>query len=608
MRQWRFYTAKELSPAGWLRRQLEIQAKGLGGNLHKIWPDIRDSAWIGGKREGWERVPYWLDGFIPLAYLLRDEEMIGVVKQYVDAILAAQQADGWICPCPENKRARYDTWAVQLISKTLTVYYECSGDARIPEALSRVLKNYYDLLKSGEIRLFRWGESRWFETFIALDFLYAACGEDWIKDLARILKTQGYDYRRAIPAWKKPRHLWRRKTHIVNIAMMLKSEAVSCELLGEPYTDRAEALRTVLDRYNGTAFEGFTGDEVLSGLDPTRGTELCAVVEQMYSCEHLFAYTGDPKWAERLEAIAFNALPATLSEDMWTHQYVQMVNQIACKRTMLMAPFSTNGPEAHLFGLEPNFGCCTANFSQGWPKLALSAFLHRDNTILNALMLPCELRDRGVTIRLETDYPFRNTARYLIDADRAFSFEVRIPSFAENPTVNGIPAGPGNAKFAIAPGHTEIEVAFSVSPVFRARPNGLSAVRVGSLLFSVPIAYDKKPHEYVRFGVERKFPYCDYQLLPKTPWNYAFAAPDLTVDRPGAGETPFSQTSPPVTATARLQPIRWGLKFPYRSVCRKTPKSKTPLAPPETVTLIPYGCARLRMTEMPALWENADKQ
>ena len=602
MKQWSFYTAKEIRPQGWLLRQLEIQARGLSGHLHKVWPDIRDSAWIGGKREGWERVPYWLDGFIPLAFLLRDKEMIAVVKKNVDAILAAQQPDGWICPCPENKRSRYDTWAVQLISKTLTVYYECSGDSRIPQVLYRVLKNYYDLLSGGKIRLFRWAQSRWFETFIALDFLYDTYGEDWIKDLARILKQQGYDYRRAVEAWKKPRHVWLRKTHIVNIAMMLKSEAVSCGLLAEPYTDLAETLRTVLDRYNGTAFEGFTGDEVLSGIDPTRGTELCAVVEQMYSYERLFACTGDRKWAERLEVLAFNALPATLSEDMWTHQYVQMVNQIACKRTMLMAPFSTNGPRAHLFGLEPNFGCCTANFSQGWPKFALSAFMHRDDTILNAVMLPCELRDNGILIRLETDYPFRNTTRYTVDADRAFTLEVRIPSFAENLKIDGVPAPAENARFAIAPGHTEISISFDVSPAFAARPNGLSAVRMGSLLFSVPVEYDKKMYEYVRRGVERKYPYCDYEFLPKTPWNYAFAAPALTVERSGSGEIPFSQASPPVTVMAQMQRIPWGLKFPYRSVCRKTPKSGAPVGPEQTVTLIPYGCAKLRMTEMPQLY------
>ena len=58
-----FYKIHKIRPQGWFRQQLEIQANGLSGNLDKFWPDIKDSAWIGGEREGWERVPYWLDGF-----------------------------------------------------------------------------------------------------------------------------------------------------------------------------------------------------------------------------------------------------------------------------------------------------------------------------------------------------------------------------------------------------------------------------------------------------------------------------------------------------------------------------------------------------------------
>ena len=601
MNQWRFYTAKEIRPEGWLRRQLEIQAQGLGGHLHEVWPDIRDSRWIGGRREGWERVPYWLDGFVPLAYLLEDETLIAAAKRYIDAILAAQEEDGWICPCPKERRKWYDTWAVQLIAKTLKVYYDCSGDERIPEVLYRVLKNYYDLLRSGHIRLFGWAKYRWFETFVALNFLWERYHEDWMKDLARLLREQGYDYRRAVKSWKTPRHLWLRKTHIVNLTMMLKSEAVSRELLGEEYTDLAERLRAALDRYNSTAFAGFTGDEVLSGIDPTRGTELCSVVEQMFSYELLYAHTGDAKWAERLELLAFNALPATLSEDMWTHQYVQMVNQIACERTMRMAPFSTNGPEAHLFGLEPNFGCCTANFSQGWPKLALSTFLRREETILSALMLPSVLKDGGVTIRLESDYPFKNRARYIIDSDRAFPFLIRIPSFAQRLTVNGESHPGGMLERKIAPGHTEIDLQFETVPVLRRRPNDLFVLQAGSLLFSVPVGYQKQAREYTRRGVERKFPYCDYSLLPQTDWNYAFAAEDFAVSRNEIAAFPFSQERPPVAVRARMKKIDWGLKFPYRSVCRKTPRSTAPLSAEEDVLLIPYGCARLRMTEMPLL-------
>ena len=601
MNKWDFYTTKEIKPEGWLRRQLEIQAEGLSGNLHKIWPDIRDSAWIGGNCEGWERVPYWLDGFIPLAYLLENEELIATVKKYIDAIVSSQEEDGWICPCKKEDRAKYDTWAIQLICKTLKVYYECSGDERIPDVIYKILKNYYRLLKSGEIILFKWGKYRWFEAFVSLNFIYEKYGEDWIKDLAKIIKDQGFDYSTAVGLWKAPSHKWRMTTHIVNMGMMLKSEAISHELLDEEYTGKAEKLRSVLEKYNGTAFEGFTGDEVLSGLDPTKGTECCAVVEQMYSYEEIFAHTGDNKWAERLEMLGFNALPATLSEDMWTHQYVQQVNQVACQKTMIMSPWSTNGPYAHTFGLEPNFGCCTANFNQGWPKFALSTFMHNGNTIINSVMMPSVLSADGVKIRLETNYPFENKMHYFIDAQKDFALVIRIPSFAKNLKVNGETADAKDLCIDVKQGETKIDVEFEATPFLKKRPNNLYALQMGSLLFSVPVAYEKKMREYVKKGVERKFPYCDYEFIPKTPWNYGFSDDAFEVDFKGIGNVPFSQDEPPVTIKANMQQINWGLKFPYRSIARKTPKSTKPVSDIQEIELCPYGCARLRMTEMPIL-------
>ena len=601
MNKWNFYTSKEIKPQGWLRRQLEIQAEGLSGNLHKIWPDIRDSAWVGGKCEGWERVPYWLDGFIPLAYLLDRDDMIDTVKKYIEAIIGAQEDDGWLCPCKKEERPQYDTWALQLICKTLVVYYDCSGDDRIPDVIYKAFRNYYNHLRRKEIALFGWGKFRWFESFITLNFLYEKYGEEWIVDLANIIKEQSFDYNKTTDNWKKPSHNWKMNTHIVNMTMMLKSEAVSHDLLGEEYTDNAEKLRTILDKYNGTAFESFTGDEVLSGLDPTKGTELCAVVEQMYSYEHIFAHTGDNKWAERLEVLAFNALPATISEDMWTHQYVQQVNQIACQKTMIMAPWSTNGPYANNFGLEPNYGCCTANFNQGWPKLALCPFMHKDNTIISSIMLPSVLKDKDVTIKLETEYPFRNKMHYYIEADKDFDFIIRIPSFAENLRVNGETAETKDQNFAIKQGNTEIEIEFDAVPYFKKRPDDLYVLQMGSLLFSVPIKYDKKMKEYTKKGVERKFPYCDYQLIPKTPWNYGFANEDLKVCYNAFDGAPFSETKPSVTINANMQQINWGLKFPYRSICRKTPKSRVPVSDIQEIELYPYGCSRLRMTEMPIL-------
>ena len=61
-----------IEPDGWLRRQLEIQARGLTGRLDEFWPDVGpQSGWLGGAGESWERGPYYLDGLLPLAYLLK---------------------------------------------------------------------------------------------------------------------------------------------------------------------------------------------------------------------------------------------------------------------------------------------------------------------------------------------------------------------------------------------------------------------------------------------------------------------------------------------------------------------------------------------------------
>lgn len=598
--KWNFYTSNEIKPCGWLKKQLEIQAKGLSGNLDKVWRDVKESKWTGGTAEGWERVPYWLDGFIPLAYLLKDDDMILRAKKYVNAILARQNSDGWICPCNVEERKTYDTWVVLLIAKVLVVYYECSGDERIPQVVYKVLKNYYELLKNGEIKLFDWGKYRWFEGFTAISFAYEKFGEEWLKELAEILKEQGTDYTKLTGLWKRPLNQWRFETHIVNIAMALKFEAVSCKITGERYSDKAEELYDILSRFNGTAVGLFTGDECLSGLSPIQGTELCAVVEQMYSYEQLYAYTGDSKWAQRLEMLAFNALPATFSDDMWAHQYDQMSNQIACKRFPGKAIFRTNASDAHLFGLEPNFGCCTANFSQGWPKFALSAFMHSDDKVICSMPVPSELDcDKG-QIKLETNYPFENSFKFTINAKTAFKFEIRIPDFAENITVNGTKTDNGNILLELATGESKtVELCFETSPCLVQRPNSLNTVQCGSLVFSIPIKYEKNMLEYERDGVERKFPYCDYEYIPTDDWNYAFCEKEFKLKYNGISDIPFSSEKPPVEIEAFVKKIDWGFEDGYDTVCAKVPQSREAISDRKKIMLYPYGCSKLRMTELP---------
>lgn len=603
-----FFTPFELKPKGWMLDQLKIQKNGLNGNLDLVWPDIRDSKWIGGDKEGWERVPYWLDGFVPLAYLLDDEDMKARAKRYVDKILEFQEPDGWICPNGDKPRERYDTWAVILICKVLTVYYDCSGDKRIPNVVYRVLKNYYELLSSEKIKIDKWAKYRWFELFISLKWLRDTVSEEeWIYELGRIMIRQGMDYGTVSELWKTPINRWTYDTHIVNIAMMLKSEAEVCGLLDTEYSDLAEKFYSELKKYNGTPVEILTGDECLSGLSPIQGTELCSVVELMYSFERLYLATGDVKWAERLERVSYNALPATLSDDTWTHQYVQLSNQISCVPFDGNPIFRTNGRDAHVFGLEPHFGCCTANFGQGWPKLALSAYMKNDSEVVSSMLIPSELsfewKGIPINIRLETNYPFENRLVYTVssDKDTDMIFKIRIPSFAKNLKVNGKTRR--RAEYLMyngfKKGETVIEVEFEAIPKFVQRPHGLYSVSCGSLIFSANIQAKYEAVEYESHGVERKFPYCDYRVSPESEWNFAFASRELKVKNATVTNIPFSSKQPPITVVADMCHIDWGYADGYDNVCAKKPNSIKAKDCAFKMELYPYGSAKLRMTEMP---------
>ena len=295
----------EITPRGWMKKQLEIQAASLSGELYRVWRDVRDSKWIGGDAEGWERVPYWLDGFIPLAFLLRDEEKIAVAKKYVDAIFAGQAEDGWICPCTEEERPGYDMWGLILLTKVLVVWHGCTDDARVEPALRRALRNFYDRMKAGTTVVDRWAKARWFETFFALTWLDAQGHEDWITELAQMLLDSGADYLSFEELWKIPLNTWTFETHVVNAAMAVKGESAGAELRGLKNDATPEKLWRTLMKYNGMAAGIFTGDECLSGLSPVQGCELCAVVELMFSMETLGQVFGKTAWFDRLEKAAF---------------------------------------------------------------------------------------------------------------------------------------------------------------------------------------------------------------------------------------------------------------------------------------------------------------
>jgi hypothetical protein len=599
-----------VKPAGWLRDQLRLQSQALTGHLDEFWPDVGpNSAWLGGSGEGWERGPYYLDGLLPLAYLLDDPKLIAKTRPWIEWALTHQSADGAIGPAKNR-----DWWPIMIMLKVLTQYQEATGDARVIPAMEKYFA-YQSRILAGE-PLKEWAVYRWQDELASVLWLYNRDGDSHLLDLARQLKGQGFDWEKMFANFPFPGKVARGQakhdSHGVNNAMGLKTAAL-WQLISHDAADRdatAGMLRT-LDEFHGLPNGMFSADEHFAGRNPSQGTELCAVVESMFSLELDLAVLGDPALGDRLEKIAYNALPGGQSADLWAHQYDQQPNQVLC--SLSRRDWGTNGPESNLFGLEPNYGCCTANLHQGWPKFAASLWMaSADDGLTLAAYAPSQVHTsvKGVEVTVDeaTDYPFRDRVSLTVStaAKVRFPLYLRIPAWAAGAavTVNGQRVdGVQAASFQRIEREWQkgdrVEIALPMKVRTVAGFNGSISVERGPLVYSLAIG-----ESWSR--LKQTGPVTDFEVFPTSPWNYglrvdaanpavSFQVTEAPVDR-----QPFDRKTPPVALQAKARRLpQWVI---MNDSAGPPPESPISVAGrDESVTLIPYGAARLRITSFPVL-------
>jgi DUF1680 family protein len=607
-------------PTGWLRRQLQIQADGMGGHLDETWPDVGpNSGWLGGTGESWERGPYFLDGLVPLAYLLDDVRLKAKAQKYIEWTLQHQASDGMIGP-----KSNDDWWPRMVVVKALAQYQDVTGDQRVVPVLERYFAYQIRQLPSRPLR--DWGKFRWHDEFLVVLWLYNRNGDPKLLDLARLLHQQGYDWQAQFADFQYTEPITSEfiklnkgrfkdlelSSHGVNNAMAIKASPL-WYLVSRFEGDRNALQRQLaaLDRYHGLANGMFSCDEHLAGLDPSQGSELCSVVEFMFSLEQSLAILGDPALGDRLERLAFNALPGTFTDDMWAHQYDQQPNQVEC--SLHRKPWTTNGPESNVFGLEPNFGCCTANFHQGWPKFAASLFmLSHDDGLVAAAYSPCEVRtvvqNTPLHVKEETEYPFRGTIRLTLNpvSPLRFPLRLRVPAWASGATiqVNGTPEPPPEPNTFARVQRTwnagdVVEIKFPLKPRTSKWFNNSVVVERGPLVFSHGIG-----ESWVKLG-DRGMT-ADWQVFPTTAWNYAIAvnpedaADSVSVSEAPLGARPFTTKPAPVELRVKARKLSsWRAEDGAANPVPPGPVSSD--QPEESIALVPYAAAKLRITAFPQL-------
>ncbi|MBS1813646.1 MAG: glycoside hydrolase family 127 protein [Acidobacteria bacterium] len=623
----------EILPAGWLRDQLRIQADGMSGRLHEHWPDVGpNSGWLGGTGEHWERGPYFLDGLLPLAYLLDDAKLKAQAQKFIDWTLDHPSADGTLGPAKNR-----DWWPNMVMLKALAQYYEVTGDKRVLPAMSHYFA--YQLREMPAQPLKTWAKSRWQDEVYTILWLYDRAPEPHLLALAHLLKQQGRDWRAQFEPFKDTEPFTRaemkaaggggadkpQSVHGVNQGMALKTSPVWYRVTGDA-GDRAAFAKQLaaLDRYHGQPNGMFSCDEHLAGREPVHGTELCTVVETLFSLEIAMSILGEAWIGDRIEKIAYNALPGTFTDEMTAHQYDQQANQVQC--SLNSKPWTTNGPESNLYGKEPNFGCCTANFHQGWPKLTTSLWMKSDagtenEGLVAAIYAPCEVRTevRGVKVHLvvETEYPFRDTFNIQVHPEKPLRFPIRfrVPLWAEEGFLwelsharRGALEEGGVMDFIHNPnGHfgrvdrvwetsDAIRFRFPMQPrIVRGVHNSVSVER-GPLVFSFdPGTSWMKMRDYGWTA--------DWQVFPQQAWNYALAHDEARADKIEVMEAPLSKQPFAAHGASVLLHAKARRLDTWRSedgVAQILPQSPVDTQQPEeTITLVPYGAAKLRITAFP---------
>lgn len=615
-------------PSGWVGEALKLQRDGLTGNLGEIslWLTKKGNAWLqnDGKGEyGWEEVPYWLRGYLRLAYVLNDPKMIAESNSWVEAAFKSRRENGDFGPIQMRGNKR-DLWAQMLMLQVLQSHFEATGDARVLDLMAKFFA-FEMTIPDDQFLEDYWENSRGGDNLASVYWLYNRTGDAKLLELATKIDKNTANWRQKdnLPNW-----------HVVNIAECFRAPATFWLQSGKAEDLEAtyRNFRMARERYGQVPGGMFGADENArpGHTDPHQAAETCSFVEQIYSNTFMTEMTGDPMWAANTEDVAFNTMPAAFTTDYRALRYLTAPNQVTGDAKNHAPGIANSGP---FFLMSPfSNRCCQHNHTSAWVNYTEHAWLGtNDNGLAAVLFSPGELTAKAgkgtVTIATETNYPFEEEIRFTIKESTAGEFPVyvRIPVWAEGATVAvGGAASPVKAgEYAKVSRDWKAGETFTVKLPMKVRvrewtqnQNSVS-VDYGALTFSLkieeqykPVASDKTTQHdsgWQPTADPSKWP--SHEIYPGSAWNYA-----LVVDKSDPAKSfevvkrPFPKTGLPFTNDAApIQIKAKGRKLPGWTMDRHGLVGALPLSPVEAdspvtdVVLTPMGGARLRISAFPVV-------
>ena len=607
---------RAVRPQGWLETQLRLMAEGMTGRLEELspWCRFEGSAWAakdGKGKLGWEELPYWLKGFTDLAFVLDDPALKAKANRWLNAIVASQRPDGYFGP--EENRSTPDLWPNMLALAAVRSRHEAVGGSHDLDFLTRYFR-WQSRLPLEKVLPGSWQKLRGADNLEVIYWLYNRTGDKALLPMAQVNHERTSDWTGGNASW-----------HGVNLAQGWREPAQYFQQSGDKrYLASAVRNYNEMRRLYGQVPGGMYGSDENCRpgyTGPRQGTEACSFVEMMYSHEELLRITGDPLWADRCEEVAFNGLPCAQDASYKALHYLTAPNQVQLDRAN-KAPDIQNGGDMMSYTPYEAFRCCQHNIAFGWPYYAERLVMAtRDNGLAASLYAPCNVQARvgaagSISLRVETQYPFGDTITFRATATSGASFPLylRIPGWCAAPqvTVNGkrlaSPAAPRGwlrvTRTWRAGDALTLRLPMAIkATVWKGNRNTVSLDR-GPLTYSLKI-----PEEWRLYSTGRAWD--GWEVYAAGPWNYGLvvdpANPAASVRVQGSGKPaaqPFAPDRAGIELIARARRIpEWKIQ-PNGLVAEVQPGPIATSEPEEEVTLIPMGCARLRITAFPRVSAN----
>lgn len=612
-----------IEPRGWLLHELQLETNGMTGHLEEIskWCKFDDNAWVdpaNAKKLGWEELPYWLKGYGDLGYVLGDKQITSEARRWIEAMLSSQIEDGWFGPqaLRTSLNGKPDLWPNMIALNCLQSYYEVTNDPRVIKLMDRYFK--WELsVPEKDFLVGYWPKIRGGDNLESIYWLYNRTGESWLLDLAQKVHRNTANWTAGVA-----------NLHGVNFCQSFREpaeygmQAKDPKFLGATQHDYDQ----IMELYGQVPGGMFGADENArpGHGDPRQGAETCSMVEFMHSFEMLTKISGDPQWADRCEDVAFNSFPAASTPDQKGLHYLTCPNQISLDPGN-KAPGIQNGGTMFSYSPREVYRCCQHNVSHGWPYLSEELWLATaDNglcaSVYSASQVTARVGDGTiVTIEEDTNYPFAATVNLMLHSSGPVTFPLylRVPGWCQDAEVSlndepisGQGKGPGYLVISRQwkdRDHLTLHLPMEMKVRVWAKNKNAVSIDRGPLTYALKIG-----EKWVQYGGTAQWP--DQEVSPTTPWNYGLVLDEKNpqsslqfVPRTGpVAENPFTLDGAPseIHVQGRLIPSWKADRNNMVGALQESPvKSDEPVV---TLTLIPMGADRLRISEFPVIGNGLD--